>query len=213
MPETGFLDRKTADLNYVVYVPQGLDRVGSPVILFLHGYGESGRDGLRQTLIGLPQAIRADRSRWPFLVVAPQKPEFKDLWILYKDAIDVMLEDVEKEFQPDPKRRYITGLSQGGRGTFDLATRLKWNFAAAAPICGWTEPEESVERLSSMPIWAFHGDLDEAVKFHSGQKAVEMLSGKGCNATFTLYEGVGHNSRDKAYQESELPAWLMEHTT
>ena len=212
MSQTGFLDRATSDLNYVVYVPRGVEPKGLPVILFLHGHGESGTDGLRQTLIGLPHAIRATHYRWQFIVVSPQKPDFDALWSKYKEALNVMLADVEKEFHPDPHRRYITGLSQGGRGTFDLCTALDWHFAAAAPVCGWTEPEEAAKRLVHMPLWAFHGDEDQAVKFESGQQAVALLKDQGADATFTLYPGVGHNSWDKAYQESDLPTWFLAHT-
>lgn len=213
MSESGFLNRSTLDLDYVVYCPKGMAPTGLPAILFLHGKGECGHDGLRQTLIGLCHAIRSDCSRWPFLVVAPQKRDADALWAASAVDLDRMLAEVEAEFAPDPHRRYLTGLSQGGRGTFDLATRLVWTFAAAAAVCGWTEPAEACDRLAGTPLWAFHGDQDPVVPYRPGQELVERLTEMGSEARFTLYEGVGHNSWDSAYLHSDLPAWLLAHSS
>ena len=211
MTESGFLNRATPDLDYVVYVPKGLGAKGLPTILFLHGAGECGSDGLRQTLIGLCHAVRSDCARWPFLIVAPQKRDTQALWASYADELDAMLGQVESEFAPAPRRRYITGLSQGGRGTFDLATRLRWRFAAAAPVCGWTEPDAAAERLAGLPLWAFHGDQDIVVPYSSGRDLVGLLQAKGSEARFTLYQGVWHNSLDDAYLKSDLPSWFLAH--
>lgn len=211
MPETGFLHRETKDLKYAVYVPRDKEPQGLPVILFLHGRGETGHDGLKQTAIGLSHAVRMQADKWPFLVVAPQKTGVDTLWATYRDSLNHLLEEVEAEFRPSTTRRYITGLSQGGRGTWDLATSLAWRFAAAAPVCGWTEPKDAAERFSEMPVWAFHGQDDAVVDYRSAQEAVELLQTNGSPARFTLYPGVGHNSWDKAYMEEDLGEWFLRH--
>ena len=75
--ETGFLDRSVT-LNgvtylYQVYVPNAYSKDKSwPIALFLHGSGERGDDGMVQTQVGIGAAIRADRQRFPMIVVMPQ---------------------------------------------------------------------------------------------------------------------------------------------
>lgn len=209
--ETGFLDREHNGSAYQVFVPKGV-KAPYPAVLFLHGAGECGTDGLLQTDVGLPHAIRQNRSRWPFLVVVPQKDDVKKFWAERKEMLDGILADVEKEFQTDPHRLYITGLSQGGRGTFDLAAHLRWHFAAAAPVCGWSQLDKVGEDFRHIPTWVFHGDADEAVKPSNSVEAVEAIKKSGGDVQLTMYPGIGHNSWDKAYMESDLPNWLLKHT-
>src|SRR5207248_11298799 len=124
----GFLDRvhKDADgqeAKYVLFVPynyQGTKPV--PLILFLHGAGESGSDGKKQVEVGLGKAIRQREKDFPFLVVFPQSQ--KRSW--RADSADAqralaILAEVQKEYQVDAKRIYLTGLSMGGAGTWSLA--------------------------------------------------------------------------------------------
>lgn len=211
MAETGFLDRATDDRRWVVYVPYDY-KPGIPAVLFLHGMGESGVDGVKQSAIGLGHAIRMDRSRWPFLVVLPQKPTPEEAWVESRTHIDHVLGAVEKEFETDPHRRYITGLSQGGFGTFDLAANLVWNFAAAAPVCGRADLGKVADDFSSIPLWAFHGEADGVVPSRHSVEAVAKINAGGGDAKLTLLPGVGHNSWDNAYVESQLPEWFLRHS-
>src|SRR2546430_17581761 len=82
--ETGFLDRAITvsgeTYRYQVFVPYNWDRHKKwPVILFLHGAGERGEDGLLQTDVGLIHAIREHPGNFPFAVVMPKCPRGK-LW-------------------------------------------------------------------------------------------------------------------------------------
>ena len=210
MAETGFLDRVTNGRRWQVYVPYDF-KPGYPAILFLHGMGESGTEGVKQSAIGISMGIRMDRSRWPFLVVLPQKPTHEEPWTDSRPHIDKVLEAVEKEFDTDPHRRYITGLSQGGFGTFELAAHLRWNFAAAAPVCGWRSSEGIEKDFKDIPIWAFHGEDDPVVPAQRSKDAIEKIKASGGDAQLTLLPGVQHNSWDHAYQKSDLPNWLLSH--
>lgn len=210
MAETGFLDRVTDGRRWVVYVPYDY-KPGIPAILFLHGMGESGTDGIKQSAIGLGMGIRMDRSRWPFLVVLPQKPTHQEPWTDSRDAINNILEAVDREFETDPHRRYITGLSQGGFGTFEMAADLKWTFAAAAPVCGWRDSEGIEDDFKDIPIWAFHGEADPVIPHTRSVEAIEKIKKAGGETKITLLSGVGHNSWDHAYQKSDLPTWLLSH--
>ncbi|MBS1708427.1 MAG: prolyl oligopeptidase family serine peptidase, partial [Armatimonadetes bacterium] len=63
-----------------------------------------------------------------------------------------------------------------------------------------------------IPTWVFHGDADEAVKPSNSVEAVEAIKKSGGDVQLTMYPGIGHNSWDKAYMESDLPNWLLKHT-
>ena len=210
MAETGFLDRVTDGSKWMVYVPPG-GGDGLPAIQHLHGIGESGTDGIRQTAIGLGSAIQFGRSRWPFVVVLPQKPTQEELWPRSSDMLDEILLAVEREFEPDPHRRYITGLSQGGHGVFELAPLLRWKFAAAAPVCGWADLDKVADDFSEVPLGAFHGEDDAAVPHERSVEAVQKIKEGGGEAELTLLPEVGHNAWDHAYRESNLPEWFLRH--
>lgn len=217
MIQTGFLDRTTFvmgnERRYVVFVPHTWDGQSAlPAILFLHGRGESGTDGLRQIAVGLGPAIQFQRDRWPYLVVFPQKCDGESSWEDEAPMFDIILEEVAEEFPIDESRRYITGLSQGGRGTLRLARGLEWEFAAAAPICGWATPEE-VEGLLGMPLWAFHGMRDTVIVPERAIPAIQWLMDQGSPAKLTLFEEADHNSWDAAYGTKDLHLWFLQHRT
>src|SRR5690625_8012489 len=127
MPETGFLDRTITIANaryrYQVYVPATYAPLRSwPVILFLHGAGEGGVDGLRPTDVGIGSAIRRRAERFPTIVVFPQARPECDGW--RGDTAAAAMRALDRtiaEFQGDPSRLYLTGLSMGGSGTLRIA--------------------------------------------------------------------------------------------
>ena len=202
-----------AESRFSVFIPHNYDPTKpTPTILFLHGKGESGTDGLLQVSVGLPLAIMRARQRWPYIVVIPQKPSQQADWWSERSKLNLILEQVEREFKTDPHRRYLTGLSQGGHGTFRLAKHLVWQLAAVAPVCGWIDPETAARELKDTPLWAFHGDQDTVVKPEGTTKAIDAILAAGGNPSVTIYPGVAHNSWDRAYQESPLAEWFLKHT-
>jgi predicted peptidase len=232
--ETGFLDRTvTVDgtaYHYQIYVPANWNSGQKwPVILFLHGAGERGEDGLQQTQVGLGAAIRLHADRYPAIVVMPQcrsgvwwtdpKMEPQSL---------AALQHAMKEFHGDPDRVYLTGLSMGGYGSWSLAEKYPDKWAAVVAICGgirlppaagqsWTPEAPGVNSYgdaarkigSKLPVWVFHGDADPAVPVEESRRMVEELKAIGSTVKYTEYEGVKHNSWDKAYAELDLPVWLF----
>lgn len=218
MGETGFLDRTVevagVKRRYVVHVPLGYGPGKKwPAILFLHGYGESGTDGMFQLWHGVERAIVRKRDDWPFIVLFPQKADFKPLWPTELPTLLAVLDAAEAEFSLDPKKRYLTGLSQGGHGTVNLATKLSWKFAALAPVCGWADdPEVAAEAIGKTPLWAFHGDKDTAVPVQRSIDLVEAIQNRGGDAKLTRYPDVGHDSWHKAYQGEQIAAWFLTHS-
>jgi len=232
--ETGFIDRSVeigkASYHYQVYVPAAYTRSQHwPVILFLHGAGERGSDGLNQTQTGLGAAIRQNPSRYPAIVVFPQTPK-DSLWVGEPArAALTALETTMREFQTDPDRVYLTGLSMGGNGTWYIAYRNPQKFAAVVPVCGWVAlsspwfrnfetviPADSgapfealAHRLARVPIWIFHGEEDNAVPVDQSRQAATALSAAGAMVQYTELPGIGHNSWDAAYGSAKFATWLL----
>jgi len=243
--ETGFLNR-TLRLNgveyrYVVYVPANWTKHQKwPVILFLHGAGERGSDGLAQTQVGIGGALRFHPERYPFIVVMPQCAKNQS-WT-QRDMQEQALAALErsiKEFKGDRERIYLSGLSMGGYGTWDIAAQQTKRFAALVVICGGlrvppgarsmaatdalshistalaadagvADPYvETARRIGATPVWIFHGDADPTVSVEESRKMNAALLAAGGNVRYTEYPGVGHNSWDKAFGEPELPTWLL----
>jgi predicted peptidase len=233
--DTGFLDRTVRvgddSYRYQVYVPAGWSKKKKwPVILFLHGAGERGGDGLIQTEVGIGTAIRRHAERVPAIVVFPQC--LKDRWWpepqMQAQALKA-LDEAIKEFNGDADRVYLTGISMGGYGTWAIAANNPSKFAALAPVCGGvrTPPRVAIpqgtpdangaddpykvvaQKVGATPVWVFHGGADPVVPVTESQKMVEALKASGGNVRYSEYEGVGHNSWDRAYAEPEFFPWLL----
>ncbi len=213
--ETGFLNRvykaDSVTMPYVVYVPRDYTPTKKyPVILFLHGAGERGNDGIRQTQVGIGSAIRSYPDRFPCLVVMPQCPA--DRWWRGEEleAAYGCLQQTMKEFSCDPQRVYLTGLSMGGFGSWEMVVKYPDTFAAAIPICGRGDTSQA-EKIKHVPIWVFHGDADNLVPVAFSREMVDALKKVGSTVVkYTELPGIGHNSWDPAYSSAEVMKWLLE---
>lgn len=209
----GFLFRNIQiddkEIGYGVFIPASYDPLTpTPTIVFLNGHGECGKDGQKQFSAGLGPAVIRNFEEWPFIIIFPQKQEGEEDW---EDEEPMLMEIVDKtrqEYNVDPSRIYLTGISQGGHGTWTIASMHPDLFAAIAPVCGWAD-EDVAKKVAGLPIWMFHGDADEAVPFTKSQDMAKFLDAAGADYKFTVYPGVGHNSWDSAYQNEKLADWLL----
>jgi predicted peptidase len=209
---TGFLNKTMVvdgkARHYVVYVPRDYKPDQRwPLIVFLHGMGERGSDGLAQSEVGIGRAIRFHADRFPCLVAMPQCPD-KTTWVKAVKDIDTCLHDTRKNYCVDDDRIYLTGLSMGGFAAWQYGAEKVKTFAAIMPICGGGKVEDA-ERLARAPIWAFHGAADETVKPENSREMVEAVRKAGGDVKYTEYPGIGHNSWDKAYEEKDAIRWLL----
>jgi len=209
---TGFLN-KTMMVNgkarhYVLYVPRNYEPGKPwPLIVFLHGIGERGSDGLAQTEVGIGTAIRQHPERFPCLVVMPQCPE-NVKWSKAVQDIDTCIEETRENYNIDPDRIYLTGLSMGGYGAWQYGAENAQKFAAIMPICGGGHLEDA-EKLARVPIWAFHGAKDKTVPPKQSRRMVDAVKKAGGDVRYTEYEDLEHNSWDRAYAEKEAIEWLL----
>jgi len=232
--ETGFLIR-TVVVNgttypYSVYVPLGFDESKSwPVILFLHGAGERGMDGLRSTQIGVAAAIRANPERVPAIAVFPQAPHDSRWLGEPAEAAMAALEKSIAEFHGDRSRLYVTGLSMGGYGVYHLALAHPNTFAALVVVCGGLLPHETTIAVQQSPlakdapdpyeftahalrhlaIRLFHGDADTVIPVSESRRMAEALKAEGADVQYVEFPGAGHNAWDRAYGDEALWTWLF----
>jgi len=195
--------------KYTVYVPQGYDGTRVfPVILFLHGAGERGEDGIVPAQAGIGPAILNRPHGVPALVVFPQARQTWAAGSPDSNAALKALDDVMTRYATDPRRVILTGLSMGGRGSWELAAAHPERFAAVVPICGPGRPERAAQ-LKTLPVWSFCGDADRNATVLNMRTMVETLHREGATPRLTEYRGVGHNSWDRAYNDDELIDWML----
>lgn len=219
-------------LPYRILFPKNYDRTKKyPLILFLHGAGERGKDNLKQlthgSLLFLADTIR---EKYPAIVIFPQCRE-NGYWgsvnvnrtttpltltFDYDNAITPALEaatalvkETMRTQAVDHSRVYVIGLSMGGMGTFEIVHRNPKLFAAALPICGGGDTLRYTRRARQTPFWIFHGDQDNVVPVSLSRSMVDKLRSLRYRVQYSEYTGVNHNSWDKAFAEPDLLRWMF----
>jgi predicted esterase len=193
--------------NYLLYVPKVKPSSGKyPLMLFLHGSGERGND-LNLVKKNGPPSFLDDSSDFPFVVVSPQCMDGQR-WD--PESLLALLNHVEKELPIDKDMEYVTGLSMGGYGTWDLAMAAPGRFAAIVPICGGGE-SSNVCVIRNVPAWVFHGAKDDVVPISESEALVSELKKLGSDVEFTIYPEAGHDSWTPAYKNPELYKWMLAH--
>lgn len=218
--------------RFFVYRPPGHERRGEklPVILYLHGGGERGNDGIAATQVGMGPVVQGTLGYFPFLVVFPQC-EPSGFWALpdmaerAMEALDIAL----REHNGDPERVYVTGNSMGGFGTYYLAARHPGRFAALAPICGGIKPPpwvrvpkegrlidldgdpyaQMAEKLGQTPTWIFHGSRDPLVPVAMSRKMAAALRKAGGIVRYTEWPKTGHAAEEPTYAQPALFEWFL----
>lgn len=193
-----------------------------PLVVFLHGSGERGSDGVKQ-LQTFPVQMSSSpwREEYPCFLIAPQCPTNHG-WgersalvsrsVARFDPLDdvlVMIQEVSQLFPVDPQRIYLTGHSMGAYGVWNLAAREPQMFAALVPLSGGGDPE-TAEQLKEIPIWAFHGETDHVVPVSETAMMIDSIKKTGGEPKFTSLAGVGHRIRDQVYQDKQrVVPWMF----
>lgn len=212
-------------LNYRELTPEKITPdTRYPLVIFLHGAGERGDDNTAQLIHVVKELATPEmRERYPAFVFAPQCPKMKRWvetdWTLEQHTMPEtpsesmgllisLIEESVKTLPIDPKRIYVVGLSMGGYGTWDLMQRRPDLVAAGIPICGGGDSSKG-EVLKNIPIWAFHGDKDTAVKVERSRAMIKAIQQAKGSPIYTEYPGVGHNSWTMTAQNRLVWDWLF----
>jgi predicted peptidase len=220
-------------LRYRMLLPENYDSTKKyPLVLFLHGAGERGRDNNKQLVHGASLFLQpGNRKNFPAIVLFPQCPPKPGYWssvvlnaskkpyhfdFNYSRPITKPLESaltlvrqMISANRVDTSRIYIMGLSMGGMGTLEAVYHNPTLFAAAIPICGGGDVKAFTKAQTKIPFWFFHGDKDDIVEVKYSRQLVAKLKELKAVVTYTEYPEVNHNSWDNAFAEPNLLPWLF----
>lgn len=219
-----------ANHRYQVFVPSPAAYRGKPaLVLFLHGSGERGEDNRKQLDAGLGPYLKQHARDFPALVVLPQVPGVEE-WTETNARVALAAQAAAlAEFKADPARVYATGMSMGGYGTWEVALLAPERFAALVPVCGavhrprpdrptlrvtpvdgLADPYAAIaSRLGGVPIWMFHGALDDVVSPEDDHRLVQAFDAAGYPVRYTEYPQGNHNAWDATYADPAMWAWLF----
>jgi predicted peptidase len=229
-----FFIRGNDTLRYRILYPENYKKEKAyPLIVFLHGSGERGNNNEAQLFHGGDLFLKDSlRKQFPAIVIFPQCPD-NSAWnkfvMMKRDTseafnltlntldlstperlVKLLMDSLAENKIADKKRIYLGGLSLGGFGTYDLAIHYPDYFAAIFPICGQANLELYTEKASKIPVWIFHGALDNVVDPQPDRNLIKALQTMGAkNAKYTEYPNANHNSWDNAFAEPGLLPWLF----
>jgi predicted peptidase len=208
----GFITKEVQVLGqahkYSLFVPPSYRPTRRyPALVFLHGVGEAGRDGVAPTTVGIGTEIERRNDNFPFIVIFPQS---SGRWSSDEaGAIAIAaLDDAMRHYSIDPQRVSLTGVSTGGKGTWMIGAAYRNRFAALIPLCGYSA-YAAVPKLLTIPIWSFHYGADPVVSASNSRKMYEKIHSAGGNATYTEYDGFSHFVWTKAYARDDLWQWVL----
>ena len=193
-------------LNYALHIPANT-KEKKPLIVFLHGSGEKGNDIEKVKIHGPFKYLKTHEL--DAYVLAPQCPEneYWDSEVLYR-----LILKIQKEYNIDSNRIYLTGLSMGGWGAWNLAFEHPETFAALVPIAGFVNRVPMIEncKIATIPIRIFHGLLDDVVDVNYSITIYKKL--KACNADIklTIFDDANHDSWTRVYDNKEIYDWMFQ---
>lgn len=229
--EKKMLIRGKDTLRYRILYPENYKkRKAYPLIVFLHGSGERGRDNEAQLIHGGKLFVREDiRKHFPAIVVFPQCPP-DSAWTrnrrlpnsdrrvfmseqdppVPQQLVSILVDSLADNHLVNTKRMYIGGLSMGGMGTYDVLGRNPGRYTAAFSICGECNIPWFLSNAGTIPLWIFHGAKDNVVSPESNRELFKALMTRGAsNVMYTEYPEANHNSWDSAFAEPKLLPWLF----
>lgn len=206
--------------RYAMFLPKGYSAEKKwPVLLFLHGAGERGTDGVLQTKIGIGPVLLKRAATFPFVVVMPQCEDVQARYLAgwlpeTKDGQRALaiLDEVEKNFSIDTSKRVITGWSMGGFGTWAVAAATPKKWSAVVPLAGGGDAKWATA-LSELPIWAFHGSNDGAIRADQSRAMISAIRQVGGTPRLTEVTDGEHDINPVVYDNDDLIKWMLDPQT
>lgn len=199
---------KKKSIQYALHIPEN-SKDKKPLIVFLHGAGERGTDIEKVKVHGPFKYLQTNVL--DAYILAPQCAE-NEYWDT--DALYELVLKIQKEHNIDDSRIYLTGLSMGAWGAWNLATAHPEKFAALVTIAGAVDRVVLLEnkKLASMPIKIFHGLLDDVVDMNYSVMMYKRLKASNGNVTLTIFDDANHDSWSRVYDNKEIYEWMFKQT-
>ncbi len=196
-------NHKDGFLRYYKY--EKTSKTPQPLILYIHGAGSRGNELSQMSMVGPLGELLKGRDI-PAVVLAPQC--YKNTWFDLFSVLEEFIEYAINNENIDKQRVYICGISMGGYAAWQMAMSHPDWFAALVPVCGggmyW-----NAERLKNIPIWAFHGALDNVVLPEESIHMVKAVKLNGGKARITIYPDKEHNAWDSAFGDDNMWKWMF----
>lgn len=194
-----------SELNYALHIPKNT-KGKKPLIVFLHGSGERGSDIEKVKIHGPFKYLKSNEL--DSYVLAPQCPE-NEYWnaeVLYK-----LIQKIQKENNIDSDRIYLTGLSMGAWGAWNLAFAHPELFAALVPIAGFVDRVPMMEncKIKDIPTRIFHGLVDDVVDVNYSIAIYKKLKTCSRDIQLTIFDDANHDSWSRVYDNKEIYDWMM----
>lgn len=203
--------------KYAVFVPARYQPGRpTPTVLFLHGAGERGTDGIKPTLIGIGPYLKAKGASIPYIAIFPQAedPQSRALtpWLSGEPDADralKILDEVEKQYSVDKTQVTLAGWSMGGYGAWSLAAAHPERWAGVAILSGGGDPAMA-PKLKSLPLWVFHGYRDHLVPVKEAQQMVAAVKDAGGDVVYDELPDAGHDLFAQTFGNEGLLNWLAD---
>ncbi|MEB3276134.1 MAG: alpha/beta hydrolase-fold protein [Cyanobacteriota bacterium] len=222
-------EARTSDL-FQIFVPRSYDPERSwPLVLFLHGAGEGGDDGLLQTEFQLGSAIRRHADLFEAIAVFPQQRPSAFWGHADLDLALRCLEQTCKSWNINQQGLLLCGVSSGATGAWALAARHPDRFAGLLVVSGMVgrtpaiPPEQAVvppavenphrwlaQRLGPLPVWIHHGTADPLFPVQDARRIAVAMKQEGAPVRYSELPGFGHNVWDVAFYSEEVLGWLLQ---
>lgn len=204
-----YLENEKATLKYILTAPTDFDCSESlPMIVFLHGAGERGNDLEKIKAHGIPKLFSKDENYKGIraITISPQCPEERT-WYDFKWDVISLIDEVADKYNVDKSKISLCGISMGGFGTWEIALQIPEKLFKIAPICGGGMSWRAWY-LRNTPIRVYHGGLDNIVPLCMSEVMVNAIREQGGNVEFTIYEDLYHDCWTRAFEQTDLIAWL-----
>ena len=203
------------DHKYSLFVPDNYTPDKQwPIVVFLHGAGERGTDGLAPATVGLGPFLKDESRKWPFLALFPQCEDMEspllDAWNPDRpdgQRVYNILQTIEEEFSVDTEQRILTGWSMGGYGTWQVAAARPEMWSAVLPVSGGAN-KETAAALKDVPVWAIHGQRDNVIRPTSARTAIDALKEAEGQGWLTIDPTSGHDVWKRVYGNQQVHDWL-----
>ena len=233
VPEYSKFLFQDSQLNYRILFPKDFDNTKSyPLVLFLHGIAERGDDNeLQLKYVDKVFLNQNNYTNYESVVIFPQAP-LDDNWssriktdneLGYNFSNDSsptnslqlvikLIDSISNEKYIDNNRIYLTGLSNGAMGSFELLKNRPNMFASAVLICGGGNPRWAKDFARTTPVWVAHGSDDDVVSPQLSINMVEAIIKEGGSPKFNLYENVNHESWFNVFSDPNYLKWMFSFT-